>query len=530
MKKITKINLLCLSLIAFGAAAVIVARLVFAAGTATLSLTPATGTFSQGDTVSVNIYEDSGGDTVNAVQANFSYPSSLLSFVGITDSSAFGVVAQNSVSGGNAQIARGATTAVSGNQLVATVRFTALAGGNVNLSFTGSSAVIRSTDNGAETLTTNDAAYTLFSRASLYITPATKSFTTGADISAAIYEDSGATAVNAVQANLSYPSNVTFASIDAAGSAFPIAAQGTGSGGSVMIGRGTTTPVTGAQLIATVHFTAASAGTAVIPFTSGSAVIRSSDNGPEALTETGASYSISAPSTPGTGGSPPTTTKPTTKKPASTPNTGPTTSQPTTPESPPVTTNFDAEPPAISKVTVTNISANTATITWETSEEATSEVDYGLNTKYVLNVVDPKLTKNHSLSIDSKNLLPNMTYHFQVKGVDEAGNLAFSKDLTFSTKPANAKSRYGNFWAAFAVIVIIAAGAFVGSSYIRRMKGQSVISTGPQGNVTPDSSRQSGGAVITPDEPAATPVAKSSAPVSGQDTNPHNPSDTPPGK
>jgi hypothetical protein len=221
MKKITKIGLSGLMIITLGISAVIISHLVFAAGTASLSLTPASATFSQGDTVSVNIYEDSGSDTVNAAQANFSYPANLLSFVGITDSPAFGVVAQNSGGAGNVQVARGATTAVSGNQLVATVRFTASASGQATLSFTGGSAVVRSTDNGAEALTTNGATYTINGRSSLYITPATKTFNKGDDVSAAIYEDSGSTTINAVQANLSYPNIITFTSIDATGSAFP---------------------------------------------------------------------------------------------------------------------------------------------------------------------------------------------------------------------------------------------------------------------------------------------------------------------
>jgi hypothetical protein len=120
-----------------------------------------------------------------------------------------------------------------------------------------------------------------------------------------------------------------------------------------------------------------------------------------------------------------------------------------------------------------------------------------LNSKYVLNVVDPKLTKDHSVSLNSRDLIAHTTYHFQVKSVDGTGNLAFSKDLTFKTEPTNAKSKYGNFWAAFAVIIIIAAAAYVGSGYIRRMKSQALTTTGPLLN-TP-SGRQSGGTVVKPD-------------------------------
>jgi hypothetical protein len=271
-------------------------------------------------------------------------------------------------------------------------------------------------------------------------------------VAATIYEDSGPTAVNAVQADLNYPSNLTFTSIDASSSAFPIAAQGTGGSGSVKIGRGTATPVTGAKVVAIVHFSASSTGTANISFAGTSAVIRSSDNGPESLNETGASYTISNPASPNPGSTGSNTAPKSSSTSKSTSpsqsSTGGTTSQQVATNTPdsrvPVTTNVDNKAPSITAVTVTNLSLHTATITWQTSEPASSEVAYGLSDKYVLNVVDPKLTKNHSVSLNSKDLLAHTTYHYQVKSVDEAGNLAYSKDLSFKTDTAS-KFKYGNF-------------------------------------------------------------------------------------
>src|SRR5581483_4743161 len=175
MTKNTKISLTGISLLTITLATVLVARLVFAAGTASLSLSPASGTYSKGGSISVDIVEDSGSDTVNAVQANFSYPTNLLSYTGVTNSSAFPVEAQSSASGGVVQIARGATTPVSGTQTVATIHFTVLDGGSASLSFSGGSAVVRSTDNGGETLTTNDASYALISPATISLSPSSKS-------------------------------------------------------------------------------------------------------------------------------------------------------------------------------------------------------------------------------------------------------------------------------------------------------------------------------------------------------------------
>ena len=110
---------------------------VFAA-TANLYLSPASGSVSKGSILTVNIRENSGGEPVNSVQANLTYPANLLDFVSISSSSAWGVVAQSSGGGGSVQIARGALPAVSGDQLVASVRFKAKTDtGTASITFAG---------------------------------------------------------------------------------------------------------------------------------------------------------------------------------------------------------------------------------------------------------------------------------------------------------------------------------------------------------------------------------------------------------
>jgi hypothetical protein len=532
MRKNTKIGLAGLTLISLGAAAVLVAHLVFAAGTASLSLTPASGTFSQGATVNVNIYEDSGSDTVNAVQANFSYPASMLTFTGITNSSAFGVDAQSTGGGGNVNIARGATTAVAGNQLVATVHFTVSNGGTANLNFTGGSAVVRSTDNGAESLTTNGASYNLISPATMNLSPATKTMNVGDSVSVSIYENSGGTAVNAVQADLNYPTSyLTFVSIDpASSSAFTVDAQATGGNGSVKIGRGTTTPVTGNQLVGVVHFTAKAAGTASITFAGTTALIRSSDNGAESLTNTGAAYTISAPSSGGSSGGggsssskpPASSSSSSSSSNSSSNNSSSSSSSNSQTPQPPVTTNQDNNAPVISKVQVTNLSLNTATVSWQTSEAASSEVDYGLSTKYSLSITDPKLTTNHSVVLNSRDLVGHKTYHYRVKSVDAAGNQVVSKDYTFTTEPVSSKA--AGFWAATAAIVVIGAGAVVGANYIKRMRnmpppGPSASAGGSTGGSAGPSSNIGGGAVVKPDGSVVKPDTSSKTVVISPSAN-----------
>lgn len=118
------------------------------AATATLYLSPSSGTVVNGNTLTVEVRENSGTEPVNAVQANMSYPASLLQFVGITSSSAFSVVAQNSGGSGTVQIGRGALPSVTGDQLVATVQFKALASsGAAAISFTGGSSVVSANTN-----------------------------------------------------------------------------------------------------------------------------------------------------------------------------------------------------------------------------------------------------------------------------------------------------------------------------------------------------------------------------------------------
>jgi hypothetical protein len=124
--------------------------------------------------------------------------------------------------------------------------------------------------------------------ATLSMSPASTSVLPGNNFVITIHEDSGSDSVNAVQANLSYSSNLTFVAITSTPD-FSIDAQSSGGGGSVKIGRGTTTPVSGDHEVAQVSFKASGSGTATVSFAAGSAVVRSSDNSAEALTFTNCS-------------------------------------------------------------------------------------------------------------------------------------------------------------------------------------------------------------------------------------------------
>ena len=117
--------------------------------------------------------------------------------------------------------------------------------------------------------------------ATMSLSPATKSINQGESFSVQIKENSNTEPVNAVQANLSYDvSMLDFVSINGEGSAFPVPLEESGGGGVVKIGRMLPgESATGDQLVATLNFTAKTTpGTATVSFSSGTALVRSTDN------------------------------------------------------------------------------------------------------------------------------------------------------------------------------------------------------------------------------------------------------------
>lgn len=141
-----------------------VVKIFAATGAATLSLSPSIQTLTNGQTFTVQIMENSGSATVNAVQANVSYPAASLSLQSIdTTGTAFPLVAQSTGANGVINIAQatnGGAPPVTGSQLVATLTFKSLmTSGSAMVAFTAGSAVVSSVDNTALALTTTGGAY-----------------------------------------------------------------------------------------------------------------------------------------------------------------------------------------------------------------------------------------------------------------------------------------------------------------------------------------------------------------------------------
>lgn len=91
-----------------------------------------------------------------------------------------------------------------------------------------------------------------------------------------------------------------------------------------------------------------------------------------------------------------------------------------------------AAPSSLSSIKAQSLNLGEATITWETSNETTSTVEYGLTTSYGEKKESSTQTKNHSINLS--NLNQGEIYHFRVKGKDADGRLYASADQTFEPK------------------------------------------------------------------------------------------------
>lgn len=91
-------------------------------------------------------------------------------------------------------------------------------------------------------------------------------------------------------------------------------------------------------------------------------------------------------------------------------------------------TTIDRDAPTISNITYDTV-ADAVTIEWQTSEPATSAVDYGVTSSYGSTEDDDELVTSHTIEIDG--LDEGETYHFRISSTDEFGNEVQSADQTF---------------------------------------------------------------------------------------------------
>jgi hypothetical protein len=114
--------------------------------TSKLYLQPASATVAAGSELHVAVRVTST-EAVNAVQSNLNYPANILEYESVDSTgTAFDVTAPTKGGSGSVQIARGAMKPVTGDALVATVVFKAIAHGSASVEFAAGSAVPRSAD------------------------------------------------------------------------------------------------------------------------------------------------------------------------------------------------------------------------------------------------------------------------------------------------------------------------------------------------------------------------------------------------
>lgn len=95
-------------------------------------------------------------------------------------------------------------------------------------------------------------------------------------------------------------------------------------------------------------------------------------------------------------------------------------------------TGPDTTPPVISAVATSNLSSTGATISWTTSEGATSQIEYGTTAAYGSSTaLDAALVTAHSQTLTG--LTPNTQYNYRVISKDAAGNQSASANATFTT-------------------------------------------------------------------------------------------------
>ncbi len=97
-----------------------------------------------------------------------------------------------------------------------------------------------------------------------------------------------------------------------------------------------------------------------------------------------------------------------------------------------IVNDVDTTPPVISNVQSSGITHNSATISWDTDEPATSQVEYGLTASYDSSTtLDTNLVTTHNQNLSG--LSSSTLYHYRVRSRDKAGNERISSDYTFVT-------------------------------------------------------------------------------------------------
>ncbi|MCK5212191.1 fibronectin type III domain-containing protein, partial [Candidatus Parcubacteria bacterium] len=93
----------------------------------------------------------------------------------------------------------------------------------------------------------------------------------------------------------------------------------------------------------------------------------------------------------------------------------------------------DKVPPEITNVQAISVTNQTAVITWETDEEATSFIEYGKSISYGSVYGEWASSTEHFVTLI--NLEPDSVYHLRALSSDDWGNIGYSDDIVITTIP-----------------------------------------------------------------------------------------------
>lgn len=128
-----------------------------------INFSPNSGTYTSGQKLTITLYENSGTTAVNTVEADFTYPSNLLSYVAADYSqSKFEIGALSTISNGQVKIARGTTNAsLTGNDEIGQITFQVISNGSASLIWQNSSGIASTASNQNVLNIMNNASYNI---------------------------------------------------------------------------------------------------------------------------------------------------------------------------------------------------------------------------------------------------------------------------------------------------------------------------------------------------------------------------------
>jgi hypothetical protein len=92
----------------------------------------------------------------------------------------------------------------------------------------------------------------------------------------------------------------------------------------------------------------------------------------------------------------------------------------------------DTQPPKVSDIKITGVTATSALISWMTDEDADATVNYGLDEQHGINRDARFIKPLHEILLT--NLLPSTVYHFRIVSTDKDANQTIASGFSFVTK------------------------------------------------------------------------------------------------